>query len=254
MEKTGKRFFSLCLALLLLAAFPVLASANAAEPPCFTVLVSNAPKGLKLSVQYPDGRNYGPVYLCEDDSRGWESYYRFFRSHGFSEADLGKAQLVVELPEKCFSCPFPEGAVQKYNALFVLDIGSKALKPGTSLFRTPVLVGLRILLTLLIEGLVFFAFGYRSKSSWQAFVIVNLITQVGLNLLFLGESSVNGSYSNTIMLLFYAFAEVLIFMVEAVLFGLLLKEHSDRRAFLYALAGNSASLLAGGACILLLPF
>lgn len=254
MGKVCRCFFCFYLVFSLLAVFPVLASANAAEPPCFTVLVSNAPEGLKLSVQYPDGRNYEPVYFRENVNHGWESYYRFFHSHGFSEADLEEAQLLVELPEKCFSCPFPEGSGQKYNALFVLDIGNRALKPGTSPFRTPVLVGLRILLTLLIEGLVFFAFGYRSKASWQVFAIVNLITQVSLNLLFLGESSVNDSYFNTVMLLFYAFAEILVFLVEGVLFRLLLKEHSGVRAFLYALAGNSASLLAGGACILFLPF
>ena len=36
-------------------------------------------------------------------------------------------------------------------------------------------------MTLLIEGALFFAFGFRKKLSWVLFIIINLITQGLLN-------------------------------------------------------------------------
>ena len=69
-----------------------------------------------------------------------------------------------------------------------------------------------LLPTLLIEGVLLLAFGYRSRRSWLVFLLVNLVTQGGFAL-YLAVTVLNHGVSGW-SLLFYIPIELIIMVVE----------------------------------------
>jgi hypothetical protein len=108
---------------------------------------------------------------------------------------------------------------------------------------------MRVVLTLIVEGLVFFLLGFRTRRSWTVFLIVNLVTQGALNL-WINTVTYN-DYSLFFGLIFYEFV---IIIVEMVAFLGLLKEHGKWRRALYVLLANILSLLGGGYMLTVLPY
>lgn len=100
-----------------------------------------------------------------------------------------------------------------------------------------------LLPTLLIEGLLLFAFGYRSRRSRRVFLLVNLVTQ-GAFAVYLVVTVLNHGVSGW-SLLFYIPIEIVITVVELLLYRRLLTEKSRRRAALYAVAANLCSATVG---------
>lgn len=246
-----KRSLLLVLPLLLCLLWPQPAFANAGEPPCFTVLVFNAPEDLSVSLILGD-ETIEPV-LLNREAQAWESYYRFhyYMSQWAeeNEADcLENADLLVETGGTQYRCPIPSAAFDHYNNLLTLDVEGQTLTEGQPVWRTPLLVGLRVALTLLLEGLVFFLFGYRTRRSWAIFLAVNLVTQALLNVA-IAKAALTGGY----WFFLYGFGEILIFAAETAVFSLTLKEHGRLRGAACALAANTASLLLGGWVIANLP-
>ena len=108
-------------------------------------------------------------------------------------------------------------------------------------WRLPVGIGIRLILTILVEGIILFLFGYRDKKSWLIFLLVNTFTQGLLNL-FLALGVHPGDYIYLALIfgeLFFAY------LVEVLAFGLLLKEHTVKKAIIFTLVANTASLLLG---------
>ena len=99
---------------------------------------------------------------------------------------------------------------------------------------------MRAISAILIEGLLLFVFGYRRRSSWIAFVVITVITQ---SLLYAYLD-----YSTTEIMMFFIMImfEFLVFIAEIIAYILVLKEHRERRATIYALTANIASFLLGG--------
>ena len=100
-----------------------------------------------------------------------------------------------------------------------------------------------LLPTLLIEGLLLFAFGYRSKRSWLVFLLVNLVTQGGFAV-YLAVTVLNHGVSGW-SLIFYIPIEVIITLVELLLCRRLLTEKNKARAAVYAIAANLCSAVFG---------
>ena len=100
-----------------------------------------------------------------------------------------------------------------------------------------------LLPTLLIEGLLLFAFGYRSKRSWLVFLLVNLVTQGGFAV-YLAVTVLNHGVSGW-SLIFYIPIEVIITLVELLLYRHLLTEKNKARATVYAIAANLCSAVLG---------
>lgn len=98
--------------------------------------------------------------------------------------------------------------------------------------------------TLVIEGVIFWLFGYRERRSWIVFLAVNAATQLGLHLVtgaMLAESGWHFlNYFLTILL-----QELVIWGLEAAAYALLLREHSRGRRVGYAFAANIASFVLG---------
>lgn len=253
MSKLRKTILAFLGALLLGVLLPTAVSANSAEPPCFTVVVFAPPEGLTLSLKLPEGEEREPAVL-NPFSKAWETYYRFYSGLGLSEEEAlsGKAELLVEYGEESFTCPLPVEKMDRYNTLLTLDWRNRALTVGVPGLRDVLLVGFRVGLTLLIEALVFFLFGYRRLRSWLVFLSVNLATQAMLNLFLIHVSSITGGTSGAIYL--YLPCEFFVFLIETLAFPILVREHRKRRAVVYALTANAASLVLGGLVITYLPF
>ena len=100
-----------------------------------------------------------------------------------------------------------------------------------------------LLPTLLIEGALLFAFGYRSRRSWLVFLLVNLVTQGGFAL-YLAVTVLNHGVSGW-SLLFYLPIELIITVVELLAYRRLLTEKSRGRAVGYAVAANVCSAVVG---------
>ena len=235
------------LALLLLPGLTAAAQANAAEPPGLTVLVSHPPASLSLSIRLA-GAPAGESVALREERVAWEAYYRFYYHTAPRDADcLEGAVLQVQSSQGDFSCPLPDRAFATYNNLITLNLQTRTLSYGQPAWRTPLLVALRVTLTLLLEGLVFLLFGYRTRRSWLLFAAVNLLTQGGLNAL------ITGPGSSAYFVFAYGFGEMVVMAVEAAAFACLLREHGRGRAALCAVAANAASLFAGGLLLHFLP-
>lgn len=248
----------LLLALLLAVLIPVTAFANAAEPPSFSILVYGAGEDLTLELQLPDGTDEKMLQLSstERDDLLWETYFRFFlyRPYGKVEGLPGDGLLKVTGGGETFTCAVPQEALSSgYQRAFVLDLKTRTLREGTGI-RGPLLVVLRIVLTLLIEGLVLFLFGFRQRRSWIVFLLTNLVTQGLLNFLLLGGlSSLHSSYHG-VTFFFLCIAEAFIFLVEFLVYACTFKEHRKWRILLAAFTANAASLVLGGLILSYLPF
>lgn len=105
----------------------------------------------------------------------------------------------------------------------------------------------RIVLTIALELLLALPFGYRAKKQLLLIGLVNLATQVGLNV---ALNLIRFQYGPWAFLEYYFLLELLVFVAEAVVYGLCLHRLSDKpapawKAVAYALAANVASFVAG---------
>lgn len=228
-------FFSM----LLVITFTVLCFGNSAEPPSILIIVPDAPDDLEISID-PDNANI----KASMRDKIIERYYVFY------SADLRMAKnynINISTGEDNFEILLEE-PMKTYNNIYMLNLENQTLTPGKSLLRSVLLVSLRIILTLIIEAIVFWLFGFRNKNSWLAFLLINLITQGALNIW------LNGFVPLASYLIFsLIFAEFFVFIAEIVMFRVFIKEHSPGRALLYVITANFMSLFAGGYIITILP-
>ncbi|MEJ2740893.1 MAG: hypothetical protein P8105_13905, partial [Dehalococcoidia bacterium] len=106
-----------------------------------------------------------------------------------------------------------------------------------------------IIVTLAIEALVFYLFGYRKKRSWLIFLIANLLTQGALNIWLNVTTTPLESY----IIFSLITGELLVIAVELAGFLTFVKEHRRWRTALYVIVANLLSLFAGGYLITVLP-
>ncbi len=250
------RILSLLLILMLLCTFAVPALANAAEPPCFTILVNNAPEDLTISFLTPSEQLMS--FVDAEDTldkmeRGWETYFlcSYYHDVHMSMDDITASLLYVRSPSANIShtLDIPDELPEHYNNIFTLDLDTMTLTSSYSPWRDVLLVGMRVLITLVVEGLIlFFCFRYRQRRSWLIILLVNLATQGLLNMAFTGLIPPNGYW-----IIAYWFGENLIFIAEAIIYAICLKEHSKKRAVFGAIVANTASLIIGATLLLHLP-
>lgn len=225
---------------------PNVVYANAAEPPSVTIIVPNAPDDLRVSIIFADES------VAEEDikastsvRRGWETYFRWHTD--LDTVSLDGAVISVTSSKYNFECAFPAAEMQRYNNILTLDLDDAVLKDGTYTGRYALIVAIRLISTLLLEGLVFLMFRYFEGRSWLAFLIINLITQAGVNI------TLYGADIDSYIMFGYILVEVVVFIAEAIAFPLVLRENGKGRAVVYALTANAVSLIVGGLLISYLP-
>lgn len=252
-----KKVLALAAALVFCLLLPISASANSAEPPGLTVLVLNPPENLTLSLTLTEEGAEPSTWSLRESSVLWENYYSFFGSYqaAWGTENALPATLLVETGEESFSLPIDPEGFSRYNNLVTLDVAGKRLLYGEPWWRQPLLIFLRVIFTLSLEGFVFLLFRYRERRSWIVFLLVNLITQAGVNLCICWQYPTAGYYHGALVLglLYYIPLEFCVLLVEMIAFPLLLKEHRKRRAVGYAFVANLFSWLLGGLLLTCLP-
>jgi hypothetical protein len=217
--------------------------ANAAEPPGLTVIVQSPPDDLVISIRFT-----GETIQLQEQRRIGETYYRFFYDGRSSRLSFDDSMLVVSSSEKSFETMLPAEIFGLYNNLITLDFETENITIGRTLFRSVLLISMRVLLTLIVEGLIFLLFRYRKKLSWAVFIVVNLITQGALNIMLSGPDLLLSYW-----LISLVFAEIIIFIFEASVYVRMFKEHTKKRALCYALTANYASFALGWVFLSYLP-
>ena len=105
------------------------------------------------------------------------------------------------------------------------------------------------ILTLLLEGILLIPFGFASKkSNWLHFLIANTVTQIILNLFLV--YNVTDHMTKGIAFIYFFFIELVIFIIEAVYYGITLREKNGDdveggKVVGYAFIANLASLVIG---------
>ena len=251
-----KRVLCVIAAVVFCLAVPVGALANSAEPPCVTVLVLAPPGDLELTIEFDSTQGEEPQRLSGERML-WEGYYRFHGRWNVDPEGLTGAKLVVETGGESFALAIDPTGFARYNNLITLDVGGRQLLYGQPWWRQPVLVCLRVALTLLLEGLVFLLFGYRQRRSWLVFLAVNLVTQLGVNLAVLSLANPFFNLSEGAIALMFWFVylpvELLVLVVEIAAFRLLLREHTKGRAAGCAAVANILSWFLGAVLLSVLP-
>lgn len=212
---------------------------NSAEPPSILIIVPNAPADLEIGIQSGD-----TYTIARRIDKAMESYFTFYLGE---LRNVDNYILKVSTENRTIEIEL-DGPLKSYNNIYTLNLKRQALTPGKSLSRSILLVSLRIALTLAIEAIVFWLFGYRQKKSWLAFLIINLLSQGTLNIMLNGESPI-ASY----LIFGLIFVEIFVLIFESMAFLSIVKEHSRWRTFLYVLTANLLSLIAGGYAITILP-
>lgn len=205
-----KNRFALTLSLILFLSiiFITPVKANAAMPPILTVVVVNPPDDLSLSIALTQAEQT-ETKLLERQDIAWEAKFKYFDHHFWSNSELyNNAKLIVASKDYNFEVDLGLENGKMVCRLCTLDLNSQTLSKGFPAWRAPVTIALRVILTLLIEGIVFYLFGYREKRSWIIFLIVNLITQGVLHIL------LSGSDMAGYAILIFWFAEIVVLIID----------------------------------------
>lgn len=205
--------------------------ANSAEPPSLVIIVENPPEDFKMTLLSESGTNDGRRYDYVGEVH-YTFYYRDLNENRPTAVEItayGKTQ-VVELPD----------LKNRYHEMYTLELNTMRFTSGESFSRSFKVVGFRVLATLIIEGLVFFLFGFRSRKSWLGFFILNLVTQLTLNMI-LNMDPIYSGYP----LFGLIYAECFVFVAEFFAIHALVKEHSILRRNLFVLTANTLSLIFG---------
>ena len=249
-----KKVLCVITAVVFCLAVPVGALANSAEPPCVTVLVLAPPGDLELTIEFDSAQDEEPQRLSGERML-WEGYYRFYGRWDIDPEGLTGARLVAETGDESFALPIDPTGFARYNNLITLDVGGRQLLYGQPWWRQPLLVVLRVALTLALEGLIFYLWSYREKRSWIIFLVVNLVTQFGVNIAILcflpaASRTYDAMWAKVLL---YGPMEVLVILLEAVALPLLLKEQRKGTAVGCAVMSNILSWFLGAVLLSVLP-
>jgi len=240
--KKSRKHIILILLLCMSIILPLTAavSANSAEPPSLIIIVNNPPEDLSITLL--SGMEQPKAVVKKV---AWEGYYVFYK-RDMKYGD--KYTFRVAANGESFECTLSE-PLKVYNNVYTLDLSGRELVPGFYPLRSVILVSMRVLLTLLTEGIVFWIFGFRQKRSWLVFLEINLVTQGTLNMLL----NTSGSPLPNYLILGLIFGEFFVFIAEMAAFPVLIKEHKKSCILAYAFIANLISLILGFYIISYLP-
>lgn len=227
-------------AILLVMSLPAAALANSAEPPSLVILVKNPPNDLTIELVSNENQPEGVARRS-----AWEGYYAFY-SRDMKADDPYKFKVTTK--GESFECTL-DAPLKGYNHVYTLDLSNRTLTAGKYPLRSALLVSIRLLLTLMLEGIIFWLFRFREAKSWYWFLAINLLTQGVLNLWLNHGGPLMPNY----LIFSLIFGELFVFAAEMLAFPVFIKEHPKRRVLIYTFTANCVSLIAGGYIISVLP-
>lgn len=232
-----------CLLFITISIIPVYA--NAAELPSITIIVEG--KDAEVIVDFlNDGK------VIEDDGYGNiskrslfnETYFVFYDDRTDTDTTIS---IRVTTPTETYEIE-TDSATTNYYTIYRLDQEKQLLEEGKGLKRSLVLVSTRVFITLVVEGLILYLFGFREKRTWIIFLVVNLLTQGGLNI-WMNTSHMFESY----LFLNLIFTEIFILIAEIMLLIPNIKEKKSNRVLAFVFTANFFSLIVGIKLIAVLP-
>lgn len=141
-----------------------------------------------------------------------------------------------------------------FAAHFIFDISDVDITTGANVytnvgtieetFQVPqmlIQVGIALFFTLVIELFILWLFQYRSKEAYKRVLIVNIITQSLLQIAMVLSYVFGWAIFGALFALIIG--EFIIFILEIILYIRMLKEHSKKRATMYAITANLGSLI-----------
>ena len=221
--------------------------ANSAEPPMVWILIPGTYDHIE-----------GVLVVDSLVFKGWvnenktESYIRFYYGSipdidRLEKIDGSDAKFFITLENRQYMIQ-ADIRGSGYNDLYTLDLKTLSLIKGKTFTRDATLVSIRVLSTLILEGLVFFLLGYRKRRTWMLFLITNLVTQGFLNIVINSDNP-----QNVYMVFVLMIIEIGIIVVEEIVLLLNINEGKKPKLFLAILSANLLSLFLGGWFIVNLP-
>ena len=275
-----RKMISLLICMILIISLPVTAKADIGPKPSvritFTGIEGETYYGTLLSEKrstgpatawngYEDYRDWKP----ENEKPIWEKFISYEDTDGYyflqewwdcSETNQLNWTYYPPNPFKILLY-FPEtdsfyvsDIYERYafDSYFTVDLSAYATTPITARQSYDytwelISLGARIVLTIVLELAIALVFGYREKKALSFLAIINVITQVTLNVALNIINYKSGSMGFT-----FAFIcmEILVFAIEAISYKALLhrfseKEKVEHRGVTYALVANTASFAIG---------
>lgn len=225
-------------------AFQIEISANAAEPPSLVIITKTSDD---VEIYLVNGESNQEILFRKLNKKIEDYHILYNKDLNSNLNDLENAKIKIKTDTEEFYIE-NEVVLNKYNSVYRLDKINKTLVEGKGLKRSIVLIASRITITIIIEMIIFYMFGFREKRSYYIFLLVNLITQFFLNY------NINNMLPTTsYMMLNIIFMEIIILITELITLNLLIKEKSKVRISLFVIVANLLSYIVGGYIIINLP-
>ncbi len=250
---------------------------NAAGTPCYGTLLSDretcgpwrAYDGTGDQSDYYSSRGDIPedVWLAMTAYRDSDGYYFMCRAWEIS----GNSGISwTYYPPKSFKILlyYPEsdtfsvsGICERYafDSYFTADdsegTGRLAVKKSYEWGPEAVSLLARIIITIALELCVALLFGFRGRRELTLLAVVNVVTQILLNV---ALNLINFSQGQLAFVIWYFLLEIIVFLAEAVLYSVMMNRIAEKKRrvwfiVLYSLAANAVSFLAGFGLALIIP-
>ena len=276
-----RKVFAFLLCFVLVMAIPITARADMGPKPSvrieFTGIEGETYYGTLLSKHKSTGPasawNGSPEYAqCKPGDEGYEIWHKFVEyqdTDGYyflqewwdcSETNQlnwtyyppSPFKILLYFPETDTFYVSPVYERYAFDSYFTVDLSDNDTDPimaSKSYDYTWEIISLvaRIVLTIALELCIALIFGYREKNVLALLAVINIVTQVTLNV------TLNIIHYNSGALTFtfsYVLFEIMVFAIEAIAYAALLKKFSSKeqkkgRAVGYAFIANTASFALG---------
>lgn len=275
-----RKMVSLLICLVLIFSMPITARADIGPKPSvnitFTGIEGESYYGTLLSERRStgpasawDGKEGYPSWKPENEQNIWEKFIGYQDADGYyflqewwncSESNQLNWTYYPPTPFKILLY-FPESdtfyvspiyeryAFDSYFTVDLSDYDTDGISAVESYDFTWELISLvaRIVLTILLELAIALLFGYREKCALGFLAIVNIITQVTLNVALNILNYHSGSMGFTLA---FIGMEIVVFVIEAIVYKTMLHRYSvaekvKSKGVSYALTANTASFAIG---------
>ena len=237
------------------------------EEVCYATLLSkNSSTGPRLAWDGEDGKPFhrGNYEYAELEEEIWQAFQSYQDADGYYFLQTGwqineTASLAwTYMPPQSFKILlyYPESGTYQisrvceryaFDSYFTADTADLSVSRSYDYRWELLSLAARICITLFVELAIAYSFGFRTKRELRLLFWINVVTQIALNL----SLNVINYYDGEKAFAFaYVLLEGLVFLVEAVLYCLLLRRAAvqpcpKRRCVAYAWLANTASFVDG---------
>lgn len=259
----------LIISVLLLNSFVFKTSADVGPKPSINIYFENSSNGEYYVTLLSSQENLGPWNsVIEDDFAGrvgneydaYKAFYDYCKNDSFYFLDY--------VDECSKNNEFRWGYYPPSEfKIAVYDCTSKSLKVSDAIKREAfdsyynVVIGnelivkeevhikeklisfaIRVILTILVELAIGLLFKYRSKKEIKTIIIVNIITQIILNIIMLILDYTSGGL---VWIIVFPILEVFVIIIEAIIYCIVFKDHKRIKTIFYTILANLITLCIG---------